>query len=80
MCVWWFLKRFGYSEDEAATTKQWLECTLIPLIKGEPLSAGSNEVAQYQEFAADGTYKMVNDIYWDQLMAINDIVCPDKLK
>ncbi|KXJ87210.1 Alpha/Beta hydrolase protein [Microdochium bolleyi] len=73
MYVWWYTARLGYNEQEIKAVKDWLGSTLIPLIHGRPFQSKCARIDQYTNFAADSTIKVVDDVYWDDMIALDDL-------
>ncbi|CAG9990026.1 unnamed protein product [Clonostachys byssicola] len=73
MCVWWYLTRFGFDQDEAAATRDWLSRSLIPLVNGTPLRSDCSTIKQYMEFTPNAEIRAVDDVYWDQMITLSEI-------
>lgn len=74
MYVWWYTARLGYSEDETKAAKDWLGQSLIPLIHGQPLQTECTRIDQYTKFCADSTIAVVDDAYWEDMIALDELV------
>ncbi len=66
---WWFVERYGFSEEEKGSVKEWLGKTLIPLISGME-SAQKVGVEEFLYFKEDGSIEVVNDHSWEWLMRV----------
>jgi hypothetical protein len=73
MYVWWCSLRYGYDQEETKATKDWIGRSLIPMIHGRPLGTGCTRIDQYLEFSPDQSIKVVDDIYWDRMIALNEM-------
>lgn len=67
---WWYVERFGFSDQEKERVKDWLEHTLVPLVTGRKSGEKKLELKQFLYFKADGRIEVVDDVHWDWLTRI----------
>ncbi|KAH7024360.1 Alpha/Beta hydrolase protein [Microdochium trichocladiopsis] len=73
MYVWWYTARFGYSELEKTAIKDWLGRSLHPLIHDQPFDSQCTKIDQYTKFYSDGTIGVVEDDYWSDMIALDEL-------
>ncbi|CAH0054454.1 unnamed protein product [Clonostachys solani] len=73
MCVWWYLVRFGYEQNETVAARDWLSRSLIPLVNGAPLRSECSTIKQYMEFTPNAEIRAVDDVYWDRMITLSEI-------
>lgn len=71
--MWWYTARLGYSEEEKAAVKEWLGRSLEPLLHGRPFKSECTHIEQYTEFGADTSVTVVDDKYWEEMVALDRI-------
>ncbi|KAJ8115904.1 hypothetical protein OPT61_g2552 [Boeremia exigua] len=67
---WWYVERYGFSEQESECVKQWLGRTLIPLVTGQESTKDMPKLKEYLYFKEDGTPEVVEDEHWDWLARV----------
>lgn len=67
---WWFVERYGFSEEEKRRVKDWLQKTLLPLVMGNGKSGEKLGVEEFLYFKESGDIEIVNDEHWGWLMRV----------
>lgn len=67
---WWYVERYGFSNQEKERVRDWLGETLIPLVTGH--ASGKHELGlkEFLYFREDGKIEVVGDQHWDWLMRV----------
>jgi carboxylesterase type B len=64
---WWFARRVGFTKAEEKAIREWL----IPFgqfVKGEDVSWGTSDIAQFRHLTEDARVEIVQDPHWPRLM------------
>lgn len=66
---WWFVERYGFSEDETKRVKKWLKRTLVPLVVGGQREVNL-ELEEFLCFKESGQIEVVKDAHWKWMMRV----------
>ena len=66
---WWFVKRYGFSEDETKRVEKWLRRTLVPLVVGGQREVNL-ELEEFLCFKESGQIGVVKDAHWKWMMRV----------
>ena len=66
---WWFVKRYGFSEDETKRVGKWLRRTLVPLVVGGQREVNL-ELEEFLCFKESGQIEVVKDAHWKWMMRV----------
>ncbi|KAL6702715.1 hypothetical protein ACN47E_000997 [Coniothyrium glycines] len=69
---WWFVERYGFSDEEAKNVKKWLAITLLPLVTGEGSTKDELAEKQFLYFRETGDIEVRDDCQWGWLMQVAD--------
>lgn len=67
---WWYIERYGFSEQETERVKEWLNRTLVPLVTGQGSIGEKSRLQEILYFQEDGKIEVVGDQHWNWLMRV----------
>lgn len=67
---WWFVERYGFTEEERQRVKEWLGRTLVPLVAGAGQGGEKLGVDEFLYFQGDGKIEVVGDGHWGWMMRV----------
>ncbi|KAJ4994011.1 carboxylesterase-lipase family protein [Stagonosporopsis vannaccii] len=71
---WWFVERYGFSEQETERVKSWLDRTLIPLVTGQGPIGVESKLEEFLYFKKDGKIEIVRDEHWNWLTRVAEML------
>lgn len=69
---WWYIERYGFSEQERVRVKEWLSRTLIPLVRGQGSLDQKSKLEEFLYFKEEGKIEMVEDKHWSWLARVSE--------
>jgi carboxylesterase type B len=69
---WWYVERYGFSDQERDCIKDWLGETLIPLVTGDASGEKKLRLDEFLHFKNDGMIEATKDAHWPWLMRVSE--------
>lgn len=67
---WWYIERYGFSDQERGRIKEWLGETLIPLLTGNASGGRKLRSDEFLHFKENGIIEVTKDAHWPWLMRV----------
>ena len=69
---WWYIERYGFSDQERNRIKNWLGETLIPLVTGDASGEKKLRLDEFLHFKENGKIEVTKDAHWPWLMRVSE--------